>query len=64
MKNTLLYIAEKLSEKFSVEISKAVKLVNSSFVAKAINDIPDYIHHYDAEYWADQIMEDADLNCI
>lgn len=54
---TLLYIAEALSENYNVEPEKAKEIVASSFVAKCYDKCQEVIEHYDADYWAKEIME-------
>ncbi len=57
MKKTLLYVAEAVSEKYNIDINRAAEIVKNSFFPEMLDKIPEYVQHYDAEYWADEIME-------
>ncbi len=58
MDKTLQYVIEEISQKYNVDISEACVIVESSFFPEMLEEMPDYVHHYTAEYWAKEIMED------
>ena len=57
MKKTLLYVAEAISEKYNIDLTRAAEIVENSFFPEMFDKIPEYVQHYDAEYWANEIME-------
>lgn len=61
---TLQCIAETLSEIYCIDINDSIQIVNNSFVAKAIKHHSDFIEHYNAEYWAEQIMSDEIISLV
>ena len=60
MIKTLQFIAEEISCKYNINYSEAQKIVAYSFLPKILKEMPDYVQHYDAEYWADEIMKDRE----
>ena len=58
MNKTLYYIAEEVSDRLGCSIEKAIDIVEHSFLPTLLKDIPDYVQHYTADYWAVQIIED------
>lgn len=61
MNKTLFYIAESISEIYGKDIEEAKSIVNSSSLPELLEEIPDFIQHYDAEYWAKEIMESVSV---
>lgn len=57
MNATLTYIADSISEIYGKSIEEAKEIVINSSLPELLEEIPDFIQHYDAEYWAKQIME-------
>lgn len=59
LNTTLRYIADALSENYDVDLQKARDIVATSFVAECYydDDCRELIEHYDADYWAKEIME-------
>lgn len=57
---TLQFIAEEISSKYNTSFSEAQKIVAYSFLPKILKEMPDYVQHYDAKYWADEIMKDRE----
>ena len=60
MIKTLQFIAEEISYKYNINFFEAQKIVAYSFLPKILKEMPDYVQHYDAEYWADEIMKDRE----
>lgn len=60
MDKTAQFVAEELSKKYNVELEEAKQIVLGSFFPELLDKMPAYVHHYDAEYWADEIMQDGD----
>lgn len=58
MNKTLLYISEEVSDQLKYSIEKAIVIVESSFLPTLLEEIPDYVQHYTADYWATQIISD------
>lgn len=58
MNKTLLYISEEISDQLKCSIEKAIVIVESSFLPTLLEEIPDYVQHYTADYWATQIISD------
>lgn len=58
MNETSLYVAESISEIYNINIEEAKKIVMDSWFPELLDEIPDYIQHYDADYWAKEIMDD------
>ena len=56
MNNTLLYVAESISEMYNIYMDEAKRIVMDSAFPKILKKMPDYVHHYDADYWAKEIM--------
>ena len=58
MQNEILkIISEALSECYSVPVDEARRIVMASFLPELLRRCPDYVGHYDAEYWAAEIMD-------
>ena len=58
LNTTLRYIADALSENYDVDLQKARDIVATSFVAESYyTDCRELVEHYDADYWAKEIME-------
>lgn len=58
MNKTLLYISEEISDQLKCSIEKAIVIVECSFLPTLLKEIPDYVQHYTADYWATQIISD------
>lgn len=57
---TLQFVVEEISEKYNINISESMCIVINSFFPKILEQMPDYIQHYNAEYWAEEIMKDKE----
>lgn len=57
MNKTLLYIADSISEIYGKDIEEAKAIVINSPLPELLEEIPEFIQHYDADYWAKEIME-------
>ena len=55
---TLHFVAEAISDNYECSLTEAIKIVTNSFLPDALKEMPEYIQHYDAEYWANEIMSD------
>lgn len=64
MDKTIQFVSEAVRDKYKVKESEAYQIVTNSFFPEVLKDMPDYVHHYDAEYWADEIMKDNELSDI
>lgn len=51
------YIAEAIQNNYDINIDDAIEIVSNSFIIDFAQKYPDYVNHYDAEYWANEIME-------
>lgn len=60
MNKTLQFVAEEISENYNVDISEARAIVENSFLPEILEEMPDYVQHYTADYWAKEIMEDKE----
>lgn len=60
MNKTLQFVAEEISENYNVDISEARAIVEKSFLPEMLDEMPDYVQHYTADYWAKEIMEDKE----
>lgn len=58
MSKTMMYVIETVSEMYNIEMKKAEDIVTNSFFPEILKEMPDYVQHYDAEYWAAEIMND------
>lgn len=58
MDKTLQFVTEEISAKYNVDISEARVIVENSFFPEILETMPDYVHHYTADYWAKEIMGD------
>lgn len=56
MNKTLLYIADSISEIYGKDIEEAKSIVINSSLPELLEEIPEFIQHYDADYWAKEIM--------
>ena len=56
MDKTLQFVIEEISVKYNVDISEARVIVENSFFPEILAEMPDYVHHYTADYWAKEIM--------
>ena len=61
MNETSFYVAESISELYNIDMEEAKKIVMDSWFPKILKKRPDYVHHYDADYWAKEIMEDVSV---
>lgn len=52
MNKTLLYVSEEVSNQLKCPIEKAITIVEQSFLPTFLKETPDYVQHYDTEYWA------------
>lgn len=55
---TLQYVADAISDNYNYSITDAIKIVTNSFLPELLEELPDYVTHYTAEYWAKEIMSD------
>lgn len=53
-------VVESISENYDINIERAESIVVNSFFPKIFEQMPEYVQHYDAEYWADEIMKDKE----
>lgn len=58
MNKTLLYISEEVSNQLKCSTEKAITIVEQSFLPTLLKEMPDYVQHYDTEYWATEIISD------
>lgn len=57
MNKTLFYIADSISRIYGKDMEEAQSIVINSSMPELLEEIPDFIRHYDADYWAKEIME-------
>ena len=58
MNKTILYVAEEISEIYGLDLSESKAIVKKSWFSEILREIPDYVQHYTADYWAKEIMKD------
>lgn len=51
------YIIEAIVEQYGFTQKKATEIVDLVEFEKLYSEMPDFIQHYDAEYWAKEIYE-------
>ena len=56
---TIDFIAKSISEKYSLGYEEAIKIVYDSFLIDLLKENFNYVTHYDADYWAEEIMNDT-----
>lgn len=56
---TLFYVSEAISENYDIDIERAESIVANSFFPEILDQMPNYVQHYDAEYWAEEIMSNV-----
>ncbi|MED3932999.1 hypothetical protein [Priestia megaterium] len=52
----LSYIRDDLMQEFNLNHTEAEEMIQKSIIIKLLKDNPDYVYHYDAEYWAKSIF--------
>lgn len=57
MNKTLYYIADSIKELYGKSNEEAMEIVINTSLPELLEEIPDFIQHYDADYWAKEIME-------
>lgn len=55
---TLQFVAEAIRDNYDYSLEDAIGIVTNSFFPEILKEMPDYVQHYDAEYWAAEIMSD------
>lgn len=55
---TLQYIAEAIRDNYEYSLDDSIEIVTNSFLPELLEEMPDYVTHYDADYWANEIMSD------
>ncbi|HHY72038.1 MAG TPA: hypothetical protein GX497_02190 [Bacillus bacterium] len=56
MKN---YVVESYAMLFNCNLGEAEKIVGNSSFIKTLNENPEYVMHYDDEYWARRINNEV-----
>ena len=56
---TLQFVAEAIQVNYGYSLEDSLKIVTNSFLPELLDKMPDYVTHYNAEYWADEIMSDV-----
>ena len=63
MSNKLFqYVAEEIRDKYNLTLAEAKQIVLDSFLPELYNECTDFVEHYDAEYWADEIMDSISMH--
>ncbi|MEE3897543.1 hypothetical protein [Priestia megaterium] len=52
----LSYVRDDLMQEFALNSAEAEEMIQKSVIMKLIKENPDYVYHYDAEYWAKSIF--------
>jgi hypothetical protein len=55
---TLQFVAEAIRDNYEYSLDDSIEIVTNSFLPELLEELPDYVTHYDAEYWASEIMSD------
>lgn len=55
---TLQFIAEAIRDNYEYSLEDSIKIVTNSFLPELLEEMSDYVTHYNAEYWAKEIMSD------
>ncbi|MFC0903751.1 hypothetical protein ACFHWD_03485 [Clostridium sp. MT-14] len=53
------YVIQIYSDKYNCSIEKATNIVNDSSSIELLKLNPDYVLHYNLEYWAKEIRREA-----
>lgn len=56
-KEFISYIKDDLMEFFDISEEEADKMISKSVFMKLLKNDPDYVYHYEAEYWAHYIFQ-------
>ncbi|MED3865425.1 hypothetical protein P4572_19150 [Priestia megaterium] len=56
-KEFISYIKDDLMEFFDISEEEADKMISKSVFMELLKDDPDYVYHYEAEYWAHYIFQ-------
>ena len=56
---TIDFIAKSIREKYSLSYEDAIRIVYDSFLIDLLKENFEYVTHYDADYWAEEIMNDS-----
>lgn len=54
----LQYVTETVRDNYGFSGETAKRLVQKSCFPELLKRIPDYVYHYDCDYWAKKIVED------
>ncbi|MNC04397.1 hypothetical protein D3C75_518340 [compost metagenome] len=54
-------VLDSMMSKYDIKQDAAKKIIDRSTFAEMIWEDPEFIGHYSAEYWADQIFEESSL---
>lgn len=54
----LQYVTETVRDNYGFSDETAKRLVQKSCFPELLKQIPDYVYHYDCDYWAKKIVED------
>lgn len=57
MDKTIEYIIRAVSQNYGMDNDTARETVNKSFMIELIQSDYEFVTHYDAFYWADEIMK-------
>lgn len=57
-KKTIQFVIEEITLNYKKSKTEATQIVFNSFFPKVLKEIPDYVQHYTADYWATQIISD------
>lgn len=52
----LLWVAECINEIYGNDIEEAKSIVTNSSFPELLDEMPDFVLHYNLEYWAEEIM--------
>jgi len=56
-KEFISYIKDDLMEFFDISDEEADKMISKSVFMELLKNDPDYVYHYEAEYWAHYIFQ-------
>ncbi|MGR6342603.1 hypothetical protein ACU5CE_33230 [Priestia megaterium] len=56
-KEFISYVKDDLIEFFEITEEEADRMIEKSVFMELLKEDPDYVYHYDAEYWAHHIFQ-------
>lgn len=58
MNKTIQFVIEEITLNYNKSETEATQIMLNSFFPKVLKEMPEYVQHYTADYWANEIMKD------